>query len=62
MAMGNESAPYPYDYPTLFSMAAAFLGAWIGSVTDRSARANAARKAFDGLERRALLGAHAKSE
>lgn len=54
--LGNASAPYPYDYPTLFSMAAAFLGAWLGSVTDGSARAEGERNAFDDLERRALLG------
>lgn len=57
--LGFEHAPYPYDYPTLFSMSAAFLGAWLGSVTDRSRRATAERAAFPALETRALLGAKA---
>lgn len=54
--LGNEKAPYPYDYPTLFSMTAAFLGAWLGSVTDRGIRAEAERASFDALEVQALLG------
>ncbi len=53
---GFATAVYPYEYPTLFSMTAAFLGAWIGSVTDHSARARGERAAFPEMERQALLG------
>jgi cation/acetate symporter len=41
------TAPFPYDNPALFSMPLAFLGIWVFSVTDRSARAARERKAFD---------------
>jgi cation/acetate symporter len=41
------TAPFPYDNPALFSMPLAFLSIWIFSVTDRSARAETERKAFD---------------
>jgi cation/acetate symporter len=40
-------APFPYDNPALFSLPLAFAGIWLFSVTDRSARANAERKAFE---------------
>jgi cation/acetate symporter len=40
------TAPFPYDNPALFSMPLAFLGIWVFSVTDRSARAVRERKAF----------------
>jgi cation/acetate symporter len=41
------AAPFPYDNPALFSMPLAFLSIWIFSVTDRSARAEKERQAFD---------------
>lgn len=41
------AAPFPYDNPTLFSMPLALLSIWLFSVTDRSARAAAERRAFD---------------
>ncbi len=37
--LGHATPVFPYDAPALFSMTLAFLGCWIGSVTDRSARA-----------------------
>lgn len=37
--LGHATPIFPYDAPALFSMTLAFLGCWIGSVTDRSARA-----------------------
>ena len=37
--LGHAAPVFPYDAPALFSMTLAFLGCWIGSVTDRSARA-----------------------
>ena len=54
--LGNQSAPYPYDYPTLFSMAASVITTWVVSITDRSARADTDRAGFDKQEERALLG------
>jgi cation/acetate symporter len=41
------AAPFSYDNPALFSMPLAFLSIWIFSVTDRSARAETERQAFD---------------
>jgi cation/acetate symporter len=41
------SSPFPFDNPALFSMAAAFAGAWLISKLDRSARATRERAAFD---------------
>ena len=37
--LGHDSPVFPYDAPAIFSMSLAFLGCWLGSVTDRSARA-----------------------
>ncbi|MEC5345193.1 cation/acetate symporter ActP [Brenneria populi] len=34
--LGHETPVYPYEYPALFSMLAAFIGIWLFSVTDRS--------------------------
>jgi len=38
---------FPYDNPALFSMPLAFLVIWLGSLSDRTARATAERRAFD---------------
>ncbi|MGN8192121.1 cation acetate symporter [Burkholderia sp. 22088] len=45
--LGHAHAVYPYEYPALFSMAAAFAGVVLFSVTDRSARAQRERQQFD---------------
>ncbi|AOJ91327.1 cation acetate symporter [Burkholderia sp. MSMB0856] len=45
--LGHAHAVYPYEYPALFSMAAAFAGVVLFSVTDRSARARHERAQFD---------------
>ncbi|MGP8441292.1 cation/acetate symporter ActP [Burkholderia vietnamiensis] len=45
--LGHAHAPYPYEYPALFSMAAAFVAIVAVSVTDRSARARRERALFD---------------
>jgi cation/acetate symporter len=37
--MGHATAIFPYDNPALFSMTLAFIGCWLGSVTDHSAEA-----------------------
>jgi cation/acetate symporter len=44
---GHPAALFPYDNPALFSMTIAFLGIWLFSLLDRSARAEAERAAFD---------------
>ena len=45
--LGNEQAIYPYDYPTLFSVLAAFVVTIVVSLTDRSKRASDERAAYD---------------
>ncbi|MDE8809723.1 cation acetate symporter [Aeromonas hydrophila] len=37
--LGHAQAIFPYEYPALFSMAVAFLGIWLFSVTDKSQNA-----------------------
>ena len=44
---GHEKALFPYDNPALFSMSLAFLGIWIFSRLDRSARAAGERALFE---------------
>jgi cation/acetate symporter len=41
------SAPFPYDNPALFSMTIAFVGIWLFSKIDNSARAKLDRAGFD---------------
>jgi cation/acetate symporter len=43
---GNETAIYPYDYPTLFSVSAAFLVTIVVSMSDRSDRASIDRAGY----------------
>ncbi len=54
--LGHEQALFPYTYPTLFSMGACFLCAWLFSVTDNSPRARAEAEAFAGQLRRSETG------
>ena len=54
--LGHEQAVFPYTYPTLFSMGACFLCAWLFSVTDKSPRAKAEAEAFAGQLRRSETG------
>ncbi|HET6720375.1 MAG TPA: cation acetate symporter, partial [Rhodocyclaceae bacterium] len=54
--MGNATAIFPYDHPALFSMSAAFFVTWLGSVTDKSARAEAEKAAFGDQYVRAQTG------
>ncbi|HAT1545815.1 cation acetate symporter [Aeromonas hydrophila] len=37
--LGHTQAIFPYEYPALFSMAVAFVGIWLFSVTDKSQNA-----------------------
>ena len=50
------SAPFPYTNPALFSMAVAFLGIWLFSVLDRSARGAADRAGYDAQYVRSQTG------
>ncbi|MBD1228371.1 cation/acetate symporter ActP [Xenorhabdus griffiniae] len=44
--LGHEKPLYPYEYPALFSMFIAFIGAWLFSITDTSAQGMQERKMF----------------
>jgi cation/acetate symporter len=56
--MGNPkgSAPFPYTSPALFSMAAGFIGIWLFSVLDSSARGRIDRAGYDAQEVRSETG------
>ncbi|WP_457808737.1 cation acetate symporter [Kushneria sp. EE4] len=54
--LGHDSPIYPYDYPALFSMAVAFIGIWLFSVTDNSASAARERDLFDAQFVRSQTG------
>jgi cation/acetate symporter len=52
----NEAPIFPYANPALFSMTAAFLAAWIFSITDSSARGAQDRKLYLGQFIRSMTG------
>ncbi|MDD2046291.1 cation acetate symporter [Pseudomonas putida] len=52
----HEKALFPYSNPALFSMSLAFLGAWVFSVTDRSARAETERGRYLAQFIRSMTG------
>ncbi len=54
--LGHAKPLFPFAYPTLFSMGACFLFAWLFSITDKSPRAAAEEDAFAGQLRRSQLG------
>lgn len=54
--LGNSTAIFPFEAPALFSMSVAFLGCWIGSVTDRSPAGDEDRLRFDEQLIRAETG------
>lgn len=54
--LGNPEPIFPYAYPGIFSMAAAFITIWLVSTLDRSGRAARDRENFDRLEHRSLMG------
>jgi cation/acetate symporter len=58
VTMGHPkgSAPFPYENPALFSMAIAFVGIWLFSVTDRSRRGAEDRAGFDAQYVRCQTG------
>jgi cation/acetate symporter len=56
--LGNETAVFPYAYPTLFSVAAAFAVTIIVSVADNSERADIDRAAFPEQLVRSEIGSN----
>ena len=54
--MGNPTAIFPYDHPAIISMTLAFVVTWLGSVTDKSARAEAEKEAYEEQYIRAQTG------
>jgi len=54
--LGHEKPIYPYEYPALFSMLAAFIGIWLFSITDHSARGAEERTRFRGQFIRSQTG------
>ncbi|SDO13949.1 cation/acetate symporter [Pseudomonas jinjuensis] len=52
----HEQALFPYSNPALFSMSLAFLGAWLFSVTDASARATEERGRYMAQFIRSMTG------
>jgi cation/acetate symporter len=55
-AFGNETAIFPYAYPTLFSVSAAFIVTIAVSLTDRSDRARTDRAGYAAQVVRSELG------
>jgi cation/acetate symporter len=53
---GFKAALFPYDNPALFSMTIAFVGIWLFSKIDASARARADREAFEAQYVRSETG------
>ncbi len=54
--LGFQEAIFPYKYPALFSVTAAFLGIWVFSMLDRSARSQAEKIAFEAQFVRSQTG------
>jgi len=54
--LGNAEAIFPYKYPALFSVSAAFIGIWFFSITDSSDSAAKEREAFEAQYIRAQTG------
>lgn len=54
--LGNAEPIFPYEYPALFSMTAAFIGIWFFSITDKSERAQIDRDAFEDQYVRSQTG------
>ncbi|ALF59542.1 cation acetate symporter [Psychrobacter urativorans] len=52
----SETAPNPFNGPALFAMPLSFLCCWFFSITDKSARAEKERKAFDAQFVRSQTG------
>lgn len=59
--IGFEQALFPYDYPAMFTMPAAFIAVWFFSVTDKSARAKQDTDAYTELLLQSELGQNGTS-
>ena len=62
--LGNAEAIFPYKYPALFSVTAAFIGIWFFSVTDKSSNAEQEIEAFEAqfIRSQTGIGAEGASE
>lgn len=62
--LGNDSTLFPYKYPALFSVTAAFVSIWFFSMIDRSANAEQERARFEHqyIRSQTGIGAHRASE
>lgn len=54
--LGNAEAIFPYKYPALFSVSAAFIGIWFFSITDGSDSAEKEKEAFEAQYVRSQTG------
>lgn len=54
--LGHAAPIYPYEYPALFSMLAAFIGTWLFSITDQSEQGAIERRRFRGQFIRSQTG------
>lgn len=54
--LGNAKAIFPYAYPALFSVFAAFITIWFFSITDKSHNAAAEKEAFEAQYIRSQTG------
>jgi len=54
--LGNSEAIFPYKYPALFSVTAAFIGIWLFSITDSSHEGEKEREAFEAQYIRSQTG------
>ena len=52
----NAQAIFPYTSPALFSMTAGFVGIWLFSITDNSARAKLDRAGYEAMKVRSETG------
>ncbi|MDO9207121.1 MAG: cation acetate symporter [Sulfuricurvum sp.] len=52
----NAEAIFPYKYPALFSVSAAFIGIWFFSITDKSESAKQEKEAFEAQFIRSQTG------
>ncbi|MDD2369244.1 MAG: cation acetate symporter [Sulfuricurvum sp.] len=54
--LGNAEAIFPYKYPALFSVSAAFIGIWFFSVTDKSENSRREIEAYEAQYIRSQTG------
>jgi len=55
-SFGFKDPIFPYVYPTLFTMPAAFIGCWLFSIMDNSEQAKAERAQYDAMAIRSETG------